>query len=351
MDTLFAVCAPGLEPVLERELAGLGLTGRAVPGGVELPATALARVNLWSRVASRVLLRLGQVTATAFPELVRKAKTLPWGAVVPKGARVAFRVTCRKSRLYHSDAVAERLFAALQEAVPSAVLAEAADEDAEPTVQLFVARFDHDVCTVSADTSGALLHQRGYRLAPGKAPLRETLAAAMLLAGRVRGPMLDPMCGSGTLAIEAALLALGRAPGVARRFAFERWPKHDAAALRALREEGKGLPELPVRIEASDRDPSQLAAARENAGRAGVRIEITQRDLRELPRGDSPLVTNPPYGVRVGESQELRAIWRTLHDSGRRVLALSPDERPAGLAFRKLLTTQNGGLRVHLLER
>jgi putative N6-adenine-specific DNA methylase len=172
----------------------------------------------------------------------------------------------------------------------------------------------------------------------------------MLLAGRVRGEMLDPLCGSGTIPIEAALIALGRAPGLQRGFAFERWPEHDARAFAAMKEEGRGLPSLAVRIEGSDADEAQLAAARANAERAGVQVELVRRDLRALPRGTAPIVTNPPYGMRVGAGDDLRSLWRALRDSGRRVLALSPDERPAGLAFRKLLTTQNGGLRVHLLE-
>src|SRR5467141_2169794 len=149
---LFAVCAPGLPPVTAEEVRALGLQGRALPGGVEVQGDLpeAMRLNLWLRTASRVLLRLGEpFRATAFPELVRKASALPWERSVRKGIRVAFRVTCRKSRLYHSDAVAERLHAALESRVglPVAV-AETGDEDAvaPEDVQLFVARIDRDVC-------------------------------------------------------------------------------------------------------------------------------------------------------------------------------------------------------------
>src|SRR5438105_4367247 len=142
---LFAVCAPGLEPVLAGEVRALGLAGRAVPGGVEVDhASTLPRLNLWLRTASRVLVRMGQFEAKTFPELVRKASGLPWERHA--GSPVAFRVTCRKSRLYHSDAVAERLHAALEARLGAKVpLGSAEDENA----QLFVARFDRDVCTVS----------------------------------------------------------------------------------------------------------------------------------------------------------------------------------------------------------
>ena len=343
MRTAFAVCVPGLEKLLARELHELGVEARETVGGAELQAADVPRVNLWSRVASRVLVRLGEVRATTFPELVRKAQELPWAEVVRGTPRVAFRVTCRKSRLYHSDAVAERLFAGLQATVPGATLGEADEEAPEPHAQLFVARFERDVCTVSADSSGALLHQRGYRTSPGKAPLRETLAAAMVLASG-GGDLLDPLCGVGTIPIEAALIALERAPGLQRGFAFEGWPGHDAKAFAAMKDAGRGLARMSVRIEGSDADPAQIAAARENAARAGVELDLSVRDLRETPRSAARIVTNPPYGVRL-ESE--RGLWRELHARGATVL--SPDERPAGLGWRKLLTTQNGGLRVHLL--
>src|ERR1700682_4199117 len=208
MPDLFAVCAPGLEPVLLREVQSLGLAGHPVPGGVEVPdapSDALARMNLWLRTASRVLVRLGQGEATALPALVRKAAALPWERFVA-GGPIALRATCRKSRLYHSGGVAERLHMAIEQRLGAKVPLSSSDEDER--AQLFVARFEHDVCTVSADSSGALLHQRGYRVAPAAAPLRETLAAALLLAARFSPgePLCDPLCGSGDLAHAAARL-------------------------------------------------------------------------------------------------------------------------------------------------
>jgi putative N6-adenine-specific DNA methylase len=364
---IFAVCAPGLEPVLLEEVQALGCKGKASAGGVEIEGTMrdVQRLNLWLRTASRVLVRLGAVKATAFPELVRKAAALPWERYLRPGAAASLRVTCRKSRLYHSGAVAERLHAAMEARLGAKVQAEkgsSEDEEGEGP-QLIVARFDRDVCTVSADSSGALLHQRGYRGPQAKAPLRETLAAALLLAAGWKGetPLCDPLCGSGTIAIEAALIATRRAPGIARTFAFQKWPGFDvrpfqdllAAATAGLGPQASGLGQF----EASDHDAGAVAATRENAARAGVTIEIVQRQLAQLPAADGPglIACNPPYGVRVGG--DARQIFRELGDAARRrpgwrVAAVVADERAAkaaGLRWTRLLRTQTGGIPVQFL--
>src|SRR5438552_6482368 len=258
---LFAVCAPGLPPVTAEEVRALGLQGRALPGGVEVPGDLpeAMRLNLWLRTASRVLLRLGEpFRATAFPELVRKASALPWERFVRKGGGVAFRVTCRKSRLYHSGAVAERLHTALESRTRFPVpLADESGEEVPADAQLFLARFEHDVCTVSVDSSGALLHRRGWRGPQAKAPLRETLAAALLLGAGFTGeePLCDPLCGSGTIGIEAALIAMRRAPGIARAFAFQRWPEVSARQWEHLTVKARKQERpLAVPIESSDQD-------------------------------------------------------------------------------------------------
>jgi putative N6-adenine-specific DNA methylase len=362
---LFTACAPGLEPVLEAELRGLEAPARSVPGGAELQGGArdVERLNLWLRTASRVLVRLGQVKATTFAELLRKARTLPFETVVRPGQPVSLRVTCHKSRLYHSGAVAQRLHEALQERLGGPVALADDDEEGDEPPQLLLARFDHDVCTVSADSSGALLHRRGYRLAQSQAPLRETLAAAMLLAAGYNGsePLLDPLCGSATIPIEAALIARRRAPGLARDFAFQRWPGHEARRFEALREQARAqeLPQPPAAIAGSDADAAAIAAARENAQRAGVAAELRldQAELREArPAAPGPglIATNPPYGVRVrGDLPRLYADLGELARRSRyRVAALAADRRVAqnaGLLWKPLLRTQNGGLRVELL--
>jgi putative N6-adenine-specific DNA methylase len=358
---LFAVCAPGLDPVLLAELQALGYQGRAAGGGVELEGTLadVMRLNLWLRTASRLLVRMGEIKATAFPELVRKAAALPWEKFVQGAAQL--RVTCRKSRLYHSSAVAERLHIAMEDRLKHKVhlLKASANEDGDGP-QLFVARFEHDVCTVSADSSGILLHQRGYRGAQAKAPLRETLAAALLLAAGWRGEtgLCDPLCGSGTIAIEGALIAMRRAPGLQRSFAFQEWPGFDARAFRDLVAAARaGEQPLQVRIEASDQDAGAVAAAKENAAHANVTLELAQRQLAQLTPAAGPglIACNPPYGVRVGG--DVRRVFRELGEASRRrpaygVAALAADESAAtaaGLRFRRLLKTQNGGIPVSFL--
>src|SRR5438067_430341 len=171
---LFAACAPGLEPILAAELTALELQACTVAGGAEVRGGEgdLERMNLWLRTASRVLARLGQVKATSFAELVRKARTLPFETVVRRGQPVALRVTCHKSRLYHSTGVAQRLHEALQERLGGALPLSDHDEEGDASPQLFLARFDPDVCTVSADSSGSLLHRRAHRLLPSQAPPR-----------------------------------------------------------------------------------------------------------------------------------------------------------------------------------
>ncbi len=362
---LFAACAPGLEPVLVAELGALGLRARPVAGGAELEGglREVERMNLWLRTAGRVLVRLGQAKATTFAELVRKARALPFETVLRRGEPVSLRVTCHKSRLYHSRAVAQRLHEALQERLGGPAPLAEHDEEGPAPAQLLLARFDHDVCTVSADSSSALLHRRGYRLAQSQAPLRETLAAAVLLAAGYTGaePLLDPLCGSGTIPIEAALIARRRAPGLTRDFAFQRWPGHDARRFETLREQAREheLPRAPAPIAGSDADAAAVAAARENAQRAGVAadLRLDQLPLREArPAAPGPglIATNPPYGVRVhGDLPRLYGeLGELARRSGYRVAALAADRRAAqraGLAWKPLLRTMNGGLKVELL--
>jgi putative N6-adenine-specific DNA methylase len=374
--SLFAVTAPGLEAVCAAELAALGMAGDAVEGGVAWRGghESLYRANLWSRTASRVIVRVGEFRARTFAELERHAARLPWTRFLVGGTAVALRVTSRKSKLYHSDAVAERVARVLaaEAGADASVVNGAGEDDEDVAAQLVVIRFVRDVCTVSIDASGRLLHRRGYRQAVAKAPLRETLAAAMLLASGWRGttPLVDPLCGSGTIAIEAALMARGIAPGLAnaqrtpRKFAFERWPGFDASLWSDVAWAARVVirPDSAVAIVAADRDGGAIAAARANAERAGVQgdIAFVQRPLSSLepPAGPGHLVTNPPYGVRVGEHRELHALYAALGRVARQRLAgwtvalLSADPRldaATGLPLAALLATRNGGIPVRLV--
>jgi putative N6-adenine-specific DNA methylase len=370
----FAVTAPGLEMLCASELADLGIRGRPEEGGVAWRGTmeSVARANLWLRTASRVIVRVAEFKATAFFELEKQAKQVAWKRFVAHGSRVDFRVTCKKSKLYHSDAVAQRFATAVEWTVKGAKAGSAGESDDDESVagaerQLFIVRFVRDVCTVSVDSSGTLLHMRGYRQQLAKAPLRETLAAAMLLGAGWDGTtaLTDPMCGSGTIPIEAAMIARRMAPGRKRSFAFLNWPEVDQSMWSAVSAEARAneLPASPVAIEGFDRDLGAIDAARANAERAGVAADITfvPQPISALPPADSALgglvAVNPPYGVRVGESAPLRNLYAQLGNvlraqrPGWRLALLSADrtlERQIHLTLEERLATRNGGIPVKL---
>ena len=370
----FAIVAPGLETLALAEALALGLPAELEPGGGgigwhgDLRSVLLANAGL--RIASRVVVRLAQFEARSFAELERHARQIPWSRiVVPKGA-VRFRVTCKKSKLYHSDAVAQRLADAVTRALPG-VRAEGAtvadDDTTDDDAQLFVVRLLRDRCTVSADTSGALLHRRGYRQATAKAPLRETIAAALIAASGwdADSPLVDPFCGSGTIPIEGALAARGTPAGAARTFAAERWPGVSRSLgdrIRAeLAERSRSTPMPPIL--GFDRDAGAIAAAVANAERAGAAADIgfAVRSLSAAAfPGGAPgwVVANPPYGVRVGDADRVRDLWaqlgHVLRDRARgwRLALLSPDpalERQLRIPMRVVAQISNGGIPVRLV--
>jgi putative N6-adenine-specific DNA methylase len=333
VDSYFAVTAPGLEPFTEQELHGLFPDSlpasvdpapsplSASPGGIEFRGGRddLYRANLHLRTASRIIARLGNFFyATSFPELKQRAASLPWERFITPGQPIALRVTCHKSKLYHSDAVARTVAAALEKRMgqPSPIVKHHEEnEESDHPPQLVVIRMSEDRCTVSVDSSGVLLHKRGYRQAVAKAPLRETLAAALLMASGWdrQSPLLDPFCGSGTIPIEAALLALDIPPGLHRRFAFMDWPDFDETLWGAICGQSAHLPaHLPL-ILASDRDAGAIQMSQANAGRAGVseRIEFKCQAVSSVapPPGPGWVVTNPPYGQRLSQGGDLRNLY------------------------------------------
>jgi putative N6-adenine-specific DNA methylase len=338
---------------------------------------ALPILNRQLRTASRVLVRIARFRASGLAELERKAASIPWAEIlgrhmpgVPGGIR--FEITSRKSRLYHTGAIEERLRRSLQAWAGERRLPPWPSEVPGPR---FVVRVLRDRVTVSADASGEPLHRRGYRQAVAKAPLRETLAAALILASEwdATSPLFDPFCGSGTLVIEGALLNGRIAPGRHRRFSFEGWPGFEgggssvdgapgSGGVPGVQDGARDARQGEVILTGSDRDAGAVEAARANARRAGVAdrtsfhaAALSAAPFPPRPEGRGLLVTNPPYGRRVGDPERLRNLYGRLGAllrerwSGGRVVLLSPDPvltGQLGLATRTLFRTRNGGVPV-----
>ncbi len=355
---IFLVCPPGLEPLLRDEAAEAGFAApRAVPGGVETAGgwPEVWRANLTLRGATRALVRLGAFRAMHLAQLDKRARKFPWAEVLPRGAAVRVEAVCRRSRIYHAGAAAQRIETALREEMDARIAPEG--------VRVLV-RIEDDLCTVSLDTSGEGLHKRGHKLAVGKAPLRETLAALFLRGCGFRGtePVVDPMCGSGTFVIEAAEIAAGLPPGRGRRFAFEGFAGFDPEAWAAMK--AAAAPRTPAaRFQGSDRDQGAARMATENAARAGVAdwcdfARTAVSDLEPPPGPPGLVIANPPYGARIGEQRLLfglyGALGKTLRErfKGWRVGIVTSDAglaRAAGLPFGPPgPPVDHGGLKIRL---
>jgi putative N6-adenine-specific DNA methylase len=398
----YVVCTPGLESVTEGEILDLNLFARKpslnppsppLPkggnegsprpdgiygqashsqeaegrGGISVQGTLrdIYRANLNLRTATRVLVTIGEFPVRAFPALRQKASHLPWERFLKAGQPIALRVACHRSRLYHSGAVAEYVAKALADRLgkepPIQKLKE--DESAAPP-QLIGIRIADDICSVSVDSSGALLYRRGYRLATAKAPLRETLAAGMVLASGWdrKSPLIDPFCGAGTIAIEAAMMAQGRKPGEARPFAFMGWPNFSSAIWKeVLGERSARLPGKPPIILASDRDAGAIKAAGENARRAGVAeaVSFSRQAFStiEAPARKGWVVTNPPFGLRTESGKDLQSLYRILGRvlkekcQGWKIAMLGDNPLLAGavgIRFDGGIPVFHGGLKVRL---
>lgn len=367
----FVVCPGGIETVLLNEMKMLGLNpGKAEDGGVPFTGdlTALYKANLYLRTATRVIVRLGSFPAAAFVELIRKVSKLDWGKFIPEGKAVSIRATCKRSRLYHSGAVAERVAIGMSAFFKRKIVAVKYDEDQDGDVPvLVIVRLADNLCTISMDSSGAMLSNRGYRKAVAKAPIRESLAAAMIMATGWNGevPLIDPFCGSGTIPIEAALIAKRTAPGLHRRFAFMDWPEFNEQLWKKMFTDANAIIlDKSISIQGTDRDQGAIEAAVANAER--VRLEKTVAfNLKTVSDIVSPgsepgwIITNPPYGIRLSGQDDLRDLFAgfgkvmRMKFPGWHIAMLVSDPnllRHTGLKFDKkpLLSFLNGGIRVTL---
>ena len=350
MPSWYAAAPPGLEPVIARELAAHGHAGSAVPGGVSFEATVATGALLAARLRcpSRLVCVVAEGRARSLEELAGLVRKADWSPYLLRGSEPDVAVSCKRSRLHFTGAIERKVGFALKDRCRGL-------PPGSNGPQRVSVRIEDDVATVSIDAGGELLHLRGWRLAAGKAPLRENLAACMLLAAGWTGDeaLVDPFCGSGTLPIEAALLAAGRPPWTDRRFAFEDWPALRSTPLdRSFPLCGAALPIL-----GADHHADSLLKARDNARRARVDVQWRHCDVAELepPAATGLVVANPPYGNRLG--QAVQGVYTTFGHTlrrqfrGWRAVFLAPD---AGLAARvdrraeRLTTFSNGGTRVGL---
>jgi putative N6-adenine-specific DNA methylase len=336
-------------------------------GGVSGRGTLrdIYRANLNLRTATRVLVTIGEFPVRAFPALRQKTAHLPWERFLKPGQPVALRVACHRSRLYHSGAVAEYAAKGLADRLgKDSPIQKLKEDDSAAPPQLIGVRIADDICSLSVDSSGALLYRRGYRLATAKAPLRETLAAGMVLASGWdrKSPLIDPFCGAGTIAIEAAMLAQGKKPGEARHFAFMDWPNFSPETWKeVLAERTAKPPGPPPLILASDRDAGAMRAAEENARRAGVAegVSFSRRafSTMETPGRKGWVVTNPPYGLRTKSGKDLQNLYRIFGRvlkekcEGWKIAMLGDNPllaRATGIPFDGGVPVFHGGLKVRL---
>lgn len=356
-EQFFVIVPPGFESTCAKELsqwvdAPLTLCHGGISFSGKLRELYLA--NLWLRSASRILVRLDSFSCRDFPTLHRKSLRLPWGRFIQPGCPLALRVTCRGSRLIHSDRVAKTIEAAIHKALGTT----ATNSNASQESQTIFVRLDDDLCTISIDSSGDLLHKRGYRIKTTAAPLRETLAAGCLLHCNWQGkiPLWDPFCGSGTFPIEAALIAANIPPGNQRRFSFMNWPGFRQGLWDALINEAKKLKrDTTATICASDLSEEALSAARQNAKHAGVEtmIKFHQHDAFTSYGGFDAglLICNPPYGERLATQLSpeklINKLKLQLKDSPKISTAIVLPHTKQ-MAHNTQLTFSNGGLDVAL---
>jgi putative N6-adenine-specific DNA methylase len=325
MSHYFATVARGLEELAAQELQDLGaekvvpeFTGVSFEGDRSL----LYRVNLWARLPFRILKRLDAFACKDEKALYRGIQAIDWGAYLTPDQTLAVRATGKNRQLNHSH------FSALQ--VKNAIVdqqrhyfGERSTIDTEQPDLWINVHISDTRCIVSLDSSGGSLHRRGYRPAVGDAPLKETLAAALIrLSGWTPDqPFLDPLCGSGTLPIEAGLTALNIAPGLFRdRFGFERWRDFDVQQWEQLYQQAEAeiKTELSAPIIGSDRDSDVLQAAQSNALACGISdyLDLYHTELADVepPADHGILICNPPYGDRLGNDQDLAAFYKQMGD-------------------------------------
>ena len=318
---LIATTAFGIEAITARELKKLGYSEQKVENGkviYEGDELAICRSNLWLRTADRILIKMGSFTALTFDELFEQTKALPWEDIIPEDAEFPVEGKSIDSKLFSVSDCQAIVKKAIVERLKLKYKCEWFEESG-PKYRIEVALLK-DIATLTIDTSGAGLHKRGYRKLVGGAPLKETLACAMILVSHWNKDrvLLDPFCGSGTIPIEAALIGKNIAPGLGREFASEAWPIIKQDIWDEARDEAYDsiIEDCELRIHGSDIDEEAMSLARYHAKKAGVEDCI---HLQKMPVADISsrykygiIICNPPYGERLGEQQYVENLYREM---------------------------------------
>lgn len=318
---LIATTTFGLEAVAKREIQALGYEILKVEDGkitYMADERGIVRSNLWLRTPDRILMKIDEFKALEFEDLFQRVKGYPWEELIPIDGKFTVNGSSVKSKLSSVPACQSVVKKAIVERLKDFYAVDYFEETgAEYTVKVTLLK---DRATITVDTTGVGLHKRGYRVVPVAAPMKETMAAALVMLsfwkpGRL---LVDPCCGSGTIPIEAAMIGMNIAPGLGRTFASQEWEFIDKDLWK---EERKAAYEAidydaDIRIKASDINPEALEAARENAEEAGVDdcIEFTVADIKDLEATEENgiIITNPPYGERIGEEEGIAQIYKKL---------------------------------------
>jgi len=359
----YAVVVPGLEGLAADELNELAAHDVQMgDGGVAFSTSmdGLFRINLRSRTITRVLIRLASFRALSFPELYNKAKKVAWANYIGEQVSVSVRASCGGSKLMHSGRAEQAVADAIRDKIGF-------ESQASEYEQQILLRIDNNQCTISLDASGDRLDRRGYRLHSGKAPVRETIAAAILrwMDWQPDEPLLAPMCGSATFAIEAAWMAKKRASGLDHVFPFVLWPGLKSKRWQKALDKAVAMQSTAsVDVFASDWDAGILKQGQANAEKAGV-FDVIHFDLLDVRKLSVPddiskaglIVCNPPYGDRL--TGDVTALYKQLgkqfkqHFSGWRLAAMVPDkacEKALGLPVKKRLKIKHGGKWMHVIH-
>lgn len=317
---LIATATFGIESIVAQELKNLGYENLKIENGrVEFEGTEedIVKCNLWLRAADRVLIKVNEFKAESFEELFQGTLAYKWGELIPKNGKMHVNGKSVKSKLYSVPDCQSIAKKAIVESMKKRHKTDWFEEDG-PVYKIEVGILK-DIVTLTIDTSGTGLHKRGYRELAGEAPLKETLAAAMVLLSKWEAPrtFADPFCGSGTIVIEAAMIGKNIAPGLKRSFASEEWPTMPAKLWEEGRADAKSkINDLDFRILASDINSNILVTARENAVKAGVDhlIAFQKLDVEDFKskKKYGCIVSNPPYGERIGELKEVEKLYKKM---------------------------------------